>query len=127
MFSDQQLLRSALENLMVTATNFPGEDGIYLGADLITWAGFFPYERLLLANIHNGNRFELYLLPGAIQNGACLISGSACRLASKGDLVSLMAFAHSSADLECRGAVIVPLQQQASGQDNQEWINIKMK
>jgi aspartate 1-decarboxylase len=50
------------------------------------------YEKVLVVNINNGNRFETYVIPGKHGTGEICINGAAAHLAAKGDLVIIMSF-----------------------------------
>jgi aspartate 1-decarboxylase len=56
-------------------------------------AGILPHEQVDVLNINNGNRFTTYAILAAAGSGTIGINGAAARLAQKGDLVIIIAYA----------------------------------
>ncbi len=63
-----------------------------MSEDLMEAAGFFPYERILVGNMQNGERFETYLIPGERSKGHICLNGATAHLGKKGDLLTIMSF-----------------------------------
>ena len=92
------LLRCKLHRATVTEAD-PGYEGsITIDRDLLTAADLAVFERVLVANVTNGQRFETYVIAGAAGSGTIGLNGAAARLGQPGDTVIVMAFATVSED-----------------------------
>ena len=65
---------------------------ITIDRDLMDAAGIWSGERVLVADVENGSRFETYVIAGDRGSGAIGLNGAAARLVSVGDHVIIMAF-----------------------------------
>ena len=86
------LLRSKLHRATVTQADPDYEGSITIDAELLAAADIAVYEKVLVANIANGERFETYALQGPAGSGTIGLNGAAARLGKVGDLVIIMAF-----------------------------------
>lgn len=84
------MLRSKIHRATVTETRLDYEGSITIGGGLMDSAGLLPGEKVLVADVNNGNRFETYAIRG--KTGEICINGAAAHLCSKGDLVIIMGF-----------------------------------
>ena len=91
--SDFTLLKSKLHRATVTGASLHYEGSLTVSEDLAKLAGFLPYERILVGNINNGERFETYIIFG--QAGAKIIelNGATAHLGQVGDRLTIMSFA----------------------------------
>ena len=86
------LLRCKLHGATVTEAD-PGYEGsIAIDADLMTSAGLAPFERVLVANVTNGQRFETYVITAPAGSRRIGLNGAAARLGVPGDRVIVMAW-----------------------------------
>lgn len=87
------ILKSKIHRATVTAVD-PGYEGsIVVDADLLDAVGIRKYEKVLVANLSTGDRFETYALPGERDSGEVMLNGATARLGQVGDLVIIFAFA----------------------------------
>jgi len=86
------VLRSKLHRATVTEADPDYQGSITIDADLLRAADLAIYERVLVANIANGERFETYVIAGPAGSGVIGLNGAAARLGTVGDLVIIMAF-----------------------------------
>ncbi len=84
------MLRSKIHRATVTETRLDYEGSITIDGRLMDLAGILPGEKVLVADVNNGNRFETYTIRG--NDGEICINGAAARLCKKGDLVIIMGF-----------------------------------
>ena len=56
-------------------------------------SGIVQYEKVLVANTANGNRFETYVFAGKRGSGVIGLNGAASKLGEAGDKVIIFAFA----------------------------------
>ena len=92
------VLKSKLHRICVTEANIDYEGSLTLDPDDMDAVGIVPYEKLLVANVDNGSRFETYALAGKRGSGVCCLNGAAARLGKVGDRLIVMAFAGVSPD-----------------------------
>ena len=87
-----EILQSKIHKAVVTDANINYEGSITISADLIKLVGLYEFQKVLVVDINNGQRFETYVIETADPNVICL-NGAAARLVTVGDLVIIMAFA----------------------------------
>lgn len=87
------LLKSKLHRARVTDANVDYEGSLTISEDLMELVGILPYERLLVSNMKNGNRFETYAIVGERGKGHICLNGAAAHLGKVGDLLTIMTFA----------------------------------
>jgi aspartate 1-decarboxylase len=66
---------------------------VTIDARLMREAGIVEYEKVAIADIDNGNRFETYVITGDEDSGIICLNGAAARCVSAGDKVIIMAYA----------------------------------
>ena len=92
------LLKAKLHRIRVTEANLDYEGSLTLDPDDMEAVGIVPYEKILVADVENGSRFETYAIAGARGSGVCCLNGAAARLGKVGDRLIVMAFARMSED-----------------------------
>ena len=93
-----EVLKAKLHRIRVTEACLDYEGSLTLDPDDLEAVGILPYEKILCADVENGNRFETYAIAGARGSGVCCLNGAAARLGKVGDRLIVMAFARMSAD-----------------------------
>ena len=86
-----EILHSKIHRAVVTDANINYEGSITIPVDLMELTGLCEYQKVLVVNINNGNRFETYVIKTSKQNYICL-NGAAARLVTIGDQIIIMAF-----------------------------------
>ena len=86
------LLKGKIHRATVTQCDLHYEGSISVDSALLERAGILNHEQVDVLNITNGNRFTTYALAPA-GSGTIGINGAAARLAQKGDLVIIIAYA----------------------------------
>lgn len=87
-----EMLKAKIHNATVTDANLNYQGSITISRDLMEEVGIYEYEKVLVADVNNGQRFETYVIEGKAGEGVICINGSASRLVSIGDKVIIMAF-----------------------------------
>jgi aspartate 1-decarboxylase len=87
------LLKGKIHRATVTQCDLDYEGSISVDAALLERSGILPHEQVDVLNINNGQRFTTYAIPAASGSGMIGINGAAARLAQKGDLVIIVAYA----------------------------------
>src|SRR3972149_9413723 len=87
-----KLLKSKLHRARVTSTkvDYPGSIGI--DSELMAAAGIVAYEKVLVADLTNGNRVKTYVVPAEAGSKEIAILGAAAPLIQKEDIVIIMGF-----------------------------------
>ena len=86
------MLRSKIHRATVTDANIDYVGSITIDSDLMFRGGILSGEKVLIAVLDNGNRFETYVIPGAPGKGEICLNGAAARLARPGMKVIIMGF-----------------------------------
>jgi aspartate 1-decarboxylase len=91
-----EVLKSKLHQARVTdgSIEYPGSLGI--SRELMDAVGFCVYEKILVANVENGERFETYVIEEP-QPGRIILNGAAAHLGKVGDRLIIMSFAQVDA------------------------------
>lgn len=88
-----EILKSKIHPAFVTDANINYEGSIALSSNLIAISGLKKYQKVLVVDINNGNRFETYVIESTNNNVVCL-NGAAARLVTVGDRIIIMAFCY---------------------------------
>jgi aspartate 1-decarboxylase len=90
-------LRSKIHRATVTDADLQYEGSITLDPVLMEAADVAPYEQVHVLNLHNGARFETYVIEGKRGSGTVCVNGAAARLAQRGDKVIILTYSfHTS-------------------------------
>ena len=87
------LLKGKIHRATVTQCDLNYEGSISVDAALLERSGILPHEQVDVLNINNGERFTTYAIAAPAGSGMIGINGAAARLAQKGDLVIIVAYA----------------------------------
>jgi aspartate 1-decarboxylase len=90
------LLKGKIHRAAVTQCDLNYEGSISIDAGLMERAGILNHEQVDVLNINNGERFTTYAIPAPSGSGIIGVNGAAARLAQKGDLVIIVAYARMS-------------------------------
>jgi aspartate 1-decarboxylase len=72
-----------------------------IDSDLMAAVGLYPYERIKVYNINNGERFDTYAIEGEAGSGVIGLNGAAARKGLVGDLIIIVSYAmYSPEDLK---------------------------
>lgn len=86
------VLKSKIHTGRITEANLEYEGSIAIDENLMKAAGIVEYEKVLVANFTNGNRYETYVIKGEAGSGIISVNGAGARYSCVGDLVTIMAF-----------------------------------
>jgi aspartate 1-decarboxylase len=85
-------LGAKLHRMKVTEANLNYVGSITIDSDLLGLSGIMPGERVLVACLNTGARFETYVVEGSAGSGVICINGAAARLCAPGDLVIILQY-----------------------------------
>ena len=92
------LLKSKIHRATVTGASLEYEGSLTVSADIAQLVGLLPYEKILVANLENGERFETYVIYGRPQAGVIELNGATAHLGAIGDRLTIMSFARFTAE-----------------------------
>ncbi|MBN2560487.1 MAG: aspartate 1-decarboxylase [Phycisphaerae bacterium] len=112
----REMLKSKIHGACITDAQLEYEGSIACAASLLAVADILPGEKVLVANLNNGARFETYAIVG--EEGRVGLRGAAARLGHPGDRVIIMVFGlMDEEEARTRRPVIVHVDQQNRPQD----------
>ena len=85
-------MRSKIHRAWVTDVKPDYADSILIDQDLMDKIDMSNFEKVLVCDVTNGNRFETHATAGERGSGVCSVQGAAARLSSKGNCLIIMSF-----------------------------------
>ena len=86
------LLKSKIHRAFVTDANPDYVGSILIDEELMERTDIWNFEKVLICDVTNGNRFDTYAIPGERGSGVVAVQGAAARLVETGDCLIIMAF-----------------------------------
>ena len=87
------VLKSKVHNATVTEANLDYEGSLLMDESLMKSANIREFEKVLVANFTNGNRYETYVMKGKADSGVISVNGAGARYSCPGDKITIFAFA----------------------------------
>lgn len=87
------VLKSKIHGATVTDSQLEYEGSLTIDQALMDKVGIVPYEKILIANLRNGERFETYAIPAAAGSAEICLNGATAHKGSVGDRLIIFAFA----------------------------------
>jgi aspartate 1-decarboxylase len=87
------LLKSKIHRATVTGASLHYEGSMTISEDLAEMVGLLPYEKILIGNMANGERFETYVIYGERGTQQIQLNGATAHLGKIGDRLTIMNFA----------------------------------
>ena len=84
------LLKAKLHHLRITQADKEYEGSLTIDEDLMDAVGILNYEKLLVANLENGERFETYAIKGPRGSGVACLNGATAHKGTLGDRLIVM-------------------------------------
>ena len=88
---DVTMLKSKIHRAVVTQAELDYIGSITVDEELLEAAGILEYEKVQIADINNGSRFETYTIAGDRGSGVICLNGAAAKCVEKGDKIIIMA------------------------------------
>ena len=88
-----EMLKSKIHRATVTQAELNYVGSITIDESLMEAAGIIEYEKVQIADVDNGDRFETYVIAGETGSGIICLNGAAARMVSTGDKVIIMSYA----------------------------------
>jgi aspartate 1-decarboxylase len=87
------LLKSKIHRAEVTDSSLNYEGSLAIDVEFMEMVGMLPYERILVGNMNNGERFETYAIAAPAGSKTISLNGGTAHLGRRGDLLTIMSFA----------------------------------
>ena len=94
------VLRSKIHRAYVTDANPDYIGSIIIDRALMEKVDLWEYEKVLICDVTNGNRWETYVLPGDKGMGTISVQGAGAKLCEKGDCLIILSFEVSDKPVE---------------------------
>ena len=95
---DITLLKAKIHRAVVTQADLDYVGSITIDSNLLSESGILEYEKVEIADIDNGNRFETYAIAGEAGSGVICLNGAAAKCVNVGDKIIIMAYAYMTPD-----------------------------
>jgi len=86
------MLKSKILRAEVTHAELHYEGSLAIDSELMKAVDLLPYEKILVANINNGERLETYAIPAPAGSKAFSLNGAAAHKGKPGDLLVILSF-----------------------------------
>jgi len=92
------MLKSKIHLARVTEVRADYEGSLTIDRDLMDAVKLLPYEKIMVSNMENANRFETYVIPAPPGSGTICLNGPAAQLGARGDRLVIFSFCHVPTD-----------------------------
>ena len=89
----RSILKSKLHRAAVTEASLDYEGSLTIDVALMDAVKIVPYEKILVANLANGERFETYAIPAPAGSRTICLNGATAHKGAVGDRLVIFAFA----------------------------------
>ena len=94
----RSILKSKIHRATVTDADQDYIGSITIDEELMKLADIWSGEKVLVADLTNGNRLETYAIAG--EKGVICMNGAAAHKVNKGDIIIIMSFAITDQQIE---------------------------
>lgn len=101
------VLKSKIQGATVTEARLEYEGSLVIDDSLMKAANIREYERVLVANFSNGNRYETYVIKGTADSGIISVNGAGARYSCVGDRIAIFAFAELEENETIRPRIVL--------------------
>lgn len=86
------MLKSKIHRARVVQAELDYVGSITIDSELLEASGIMEYEKVQIADVNNGERFETYVIAGEKGSGMICLNGAAARCVQTGDYIIIMAY-----------------------------------
>ena len=86
------VLRSKIHRAFVTSKDADYVGSIIIDQALMERVDLWEFEKVLICDVTNGNRWETYVLPGDYGSGQVSVQGAGAKLCDEGDCLIILSF-----------------------------------
>ena len=87
------MLKSKIHRATITEADLNYEGSLTVDSQLLNAVDIKPYERVMVYNINNGERFDTYAIEGEPGTGVIGLNGAAARKGQIGDQIIIVSYA----------------------------------
>lgn len=87
------MLKSKIHRATVVQSELDYVGSITIDEALMEVAGIYEYEKVQIADVNNGNRFETYVIAGERNSGMICLNGAAAHKVDLNDKIIIMSYA----------------------------------
>jgi aspartate 1-decarboxylase len=92
----RHMLKSKIHRATITDADLNYEGSLTIDKELLNAVDLHPYERVMVYNINNGERFDTYAIEGQPGSGVIGLNGAAARKGLIGDQIIIVSYAFFS-------------------------------
>ncbi len=89
----KEYLKAKIHKARINEANLNYTGSIEIDEEIMIASNIREYEKVLIANMSNGSRFETYVIKGKYGEKKIGLNGAAARLGEIGDKIIIMSFA----------------------------------
>ena len=86
------MLKSKIHRATITEADLNYEGSLTIDKELLDAVDLQPYERVMVYNINNGERFDTYAIEGKPGSGVIGLNGAAARKGLIGDQIIIVSY-----------------------------------
>jgi aspartate 1-decarboxylase len=94
----RHVLKSKIHRATITEADLNYEGSLTIDRNLLEAVDLYPYERVMVYNINNGERFDTYAIEGEAGSGVIGLNGAAARKGLIGDQIIIVSYAFFAED-----------------------------
>jgi len=95
-YMQRHMLKSKIHRATITDADLNYEGSLTIDKELLDAVDLHPYERVMVYNINNGERFDTYAIEGQPGSGVIGLNGAAARKGLIGDEIIIVSYAFFS-------------------------------
>ena len=96
----RNVLRSKIHRAFITDANPDYVGSVIIDRELMEKIDLWEYEKVMICDVTNGNRWETYVLPGDRGSGTVSVQGAGAKLCQIDDCVIILSFEVSDEPIE---------------------------
>ncbi len=96
----RNVLRSKIHRAFITDANPDYIGSVIIDRDLMEKVDLWEFEKVMICDVTNGNRWETYVLPGDRGSGTVSVQGAGAKLCQIDDCVIILSFEVSDIPIE---------------------------
>jgi len=94
----RHMLKSKIHRATIKQADLNYEGSLTVDKELMDAVDLHPYERVMVYNINNGERFDTYAIEGKAGSGVIGLNGAAARKGMIGDQIIIVSYAFFTED-----------------------------
>jgi len=96
----RNVLRSKIHRAFITDANPDYVGSVIIDRELMEKVDLWEFEKVMICDVTNGNRWETYVLPGDRGSGTVSVQGAGAKLCQIDDCVIILSFEVSDVPIE---------------------------